>query len=162
MKKWIFYFIILLAIGMMACNDAAKEQNGIGQEKKPASPVDSLGKEIDNEHIMGMAKMGRLTRAEQTARRLLDSISKLPAKAKQAAEPLRVKLDNLQKELSYAETAMDKFMTDDLKRDSMISQMKLVEEKIKYLNLEKLKAAKVKENILKGLQKADSLIKDKF
>ena len=56
--------------------------------------------------------------------------------------------------------AMDKWMKE-LERDSVINQMKM-EEKIKYFSSEKLKGEKVKENILKGLQKADSLIKDKF
>jgi hypothetical protein len=160
MKKSIFYFTFFLAVGMIACNNGANEHKGHGKDNEPKSQADSLKKAIDDDHIIGMSKMGRLTRAERSAGRLLDSISKLPAKARQAAEPLKAKLDSLQKELSYAETAMDKWMNE-LKRDSVVNQMEM-EERIKYLVSEKLKASKVKENILKGLQKADSLIKDKF
>jgi len=37
-----------------------------------------------------------------------------------------------------------------------------VEERVRYLSSEKLKVGKVKEAILNSLQKADSLIKEKF
>lgn len=161
MKKWICFFTMCFTIAVTGCHDATKDQKSAGKENKPASTVDSLGKEIDDQHIIGMSKMGRLTRAGQAAIRMLDSISKLPAKARRAAEPFRVKLDSLQKELNYAEIAMDKWMMDDLKRDSLTGQMKL-EDQIKYLNAEKLKVLKVKDNILLGIQKADSLIKDRF
>ena len=109
-------------------------------------------------HDIGMAKMGKLTRAEQAARRMLDSIEKLPAKAKQAAAPLKLKLDSLQKDLSYAEFAMNKWM-EEFNIDSAENDMK---KRIEYLKSEKLKVSKVKESILSGLQKADSLLKDKF
>ena len=89
---------------------------------------------------------------------LLDSIAKLPAKARQAAEPLKVKLDSLQKELSYAEFAMNKWM-DEFNMDSAVNNAK---DRIKYLEEEKLKVTKVKEAILSSLQKADSLLKAKF
>ena len=86
--------------------------------------------------------------------------AKLPVKARQAAAPFKNKLDSLQKELSYAEMAMEKWMRE-LKRDSVIDNMNM-EERIKYLNSEKLKVSKVKENILKGIQKADSVLNNKF
>lgn len=160
MKKSIFFFAVLVTISIVACNDDANEHKGHGKDYGPKSQADSLKKAMDDDHIIGMSKMGRLTRAEQTARRLLDSISQLPSKARKAAEPFRAKLDSLQKELSYAEMAMEKWMRE-LERDSVINQMEM-EEKIKYFSSEQLKGEKVKENILKGLQKADSLIKDKF
>ena len=102
--------------------------------------------------------MGKLTRAEQRTRRLLDSIEKLPAKAREAAVPLKVKLDSLQKDLSYAEFAMNKWM-EEFNMDSALNN---VEERIDYLGSEKLKVSKVKEAILGSLQKADSILKEKF
>ena len=45
------------------------------------------------------------------------------------------------------------------KEDSLMTN---VEERVKYLSSEQLKVTKVKEAILSGLQKADSLIKGKF
>ncbi|MEP7376293.1 MAG: hypothetical protein ABI675_23045 [Chitinophagaceae bacterium] len=160
MKKLIFYFGFLVTVSIIACNDAENEHNGHGKDNEPKTQADSLMKDLMDGHNIGMAKMGKLTRAEQTTRRLLDSVATLPAKARQAAEPFKTKLDSLQKELSYAEIAMDKWMKE-LKEDSAINNMEM-EERIKYLISEKLKVTKVKEAILSGLQKADSLIKDKF
>ncbi len=88
----------------------------------------------------------------------LDSIEKLPVKARQAAAPLKIKLDSLQKDLSYAEFAMNKWMNE-FNMDSAINN---AEERINYLQSEKLKVAKVKEAILGSLQKADSVLKEKF
>lgn len=158
MKKLFFYFAFLVTTSIIACNDAANEHKSHGKGNGPKTTVDSLNQAVDDDHIIGMSKMGRLTRAEQTTRRLLDSIAKLPTKARQAAEPFKNKLDSLQKELSYAESAMDKWMKE-YKMDSLVNN---VEERAKYLSSEKLKVGKVKEAILNSLQKADSLIKDKF
>jgi hypothetical protein len=158
MKKLTFCFAVLVMISVVACNDAANEHTGHGKENEPKTEADSLMNDVMDGHNIGMAKMGKLTRAEQTTRRLLDSIAKLPAKARQAAEPLKTKLDSLQKDLSYAEFAMNKWM-DEFNMDSAVNDAK---ERINYLGSEKLKVTKVKEAILNSLQKADSLIKDKF
>jgi len=158
MKIPVFYFSVLLVVSIVACNDAENDHSGHGKNNGPRTQVDSLIESVDEDHIIGMSKMGRLTRAEQTTRRLLDSIAKLPARARQAAEPFTVKLETLQKELSDAESAMDKWMVE-YREDSLQNN---VEERIEYLSSEKLKVTKVKEAILSGLQKADSLIKGKF
>ena len=158
MKKSIFYFAVLVMISVVGCNDAANEHTGHGKENAPKTEADSLMNDVMDGHNIGMAKMGKLTRAEQTTRRLLDSIAKLPSKARQAAEPLKTKLDSLQKDLSYAEFAMNKWM-EEFNMDSAVNNAK---QRIDYLGSEKLKVTKVKEAILNSLQKADSLIKDKF
>jgi len=149
---------LLATVSIIACNNAENEDKGHGKKNEPKTQVDSLNQTVDDDHIIGMSKMGKLTKAEQKTRRLLDSIAKLPVKARQAAEPFKNKLDSLQKDLSYAESAMDKWMKE-YKMDSLVNN---VEERVKYLSSEKLKIGKVKEAILNSLQKADSLIKDKF
>lgn len=154
MKVVIALFISSFTIAVLACNNSKNEH---GRNKEAMTKADSLMHEVEDGHNIGMAKMGRLTRAEQTTRRLLDSIEKLPAKAKQAAQPLRTKLDSLQKDLSYAEFAMNKWMNE-FNMDSAIND---AEERIKYLQSEKLKVSKVKEAILSSLQKADSVLKEK-
>lgn len=158
MKKIIAFFASVFALLLLACNDSNTDQNGHERNNKPKTQADSLMKDVEDGHNIGMAKMGRLTRAEQATRRLLDSIEKLPAKARQAAAPLKVKLDSLQKDLSYAEFAMNKWMNE-FNMDSAINN---AEERINYLQSEKLKVSKVKEAILGGLQKADSLLKEKL
>lgn len=158
MKKSIFCFGLLVTISLVACNDAANEHTGKEKHNQPKTQSDSLLNDVMDGHNVGMAKMGKLTRAEQTTRRLLDSIATLPAKARQTAEPLKTKLDSLQKDLSYAEFAMNKWM-EEFNMDSAVNDAK---QRIEYLGSEKVKVTKVKEAILNSLQKADSLIKDKF
>jgi hypothetical protein len=158
MKAFSMSLVSFLIICITACNDAANEHKGHGKDDEPKTQADSLMNDVMDGHNIGMAKMGKLTRAEQTTRRLLDSIAKLPAKARQAAEPIKTKLDSLQKELSYAEFAMNKWMEE----FNMDSAVKNVKERINYLESEKLKVTKVKEAILSSLQKADSLITEKF
>ncbi len=155
MKKTILPFIILLVIGVVSCNN---QGNTHGGHNEPKTQADSLMNDVMDGHNVGMAKMGKLTRAEQTTQRILDSISKLPAKAKQATEPLKVRLDSLQKDLQYAEFAMNKWM-EEFNMDSAINDAK---QRVNYLAEEKLKVTKVKEAILNSLQKADTLLKQKF
>lgn len=152
MKQVVFSFTLLLFTCLVACNDAKKDS---GQNKESKAQIDTLFNHVMDGHNIGMAKMGKLTRAEQTTRRLLDSIQKLPAKARQAAEPGRMKLDSLQKELSYAEFAMNKWM-EEFNMDSALDNAKA---RIAYLASEKVKVTRVKESILSSLEKADSLIR---
>ena len=158
MKAIQLFILASFTITITGCNGGENKHNEHLQTNKPKTKADSLLKDVDDDHITGMSKMGRLTRAEQTTRRLIDSIAKLPAKGRQVAEPVKLKLDSLQKELSYAEFAMNKWMNE----FNMDSSVNNVQEMINYLGSEKLKVSKVKEAILSSLQKADSLLKDKF
>lgn len=158
MKTFQISLVVLIIISITACNNSENIHNGHGKNNEPKTQADSLMKDVMDGHNIGMAKMGKLTRAEQRTRRLLDSIEKLPAKAREAAIPLKVKLDSLQKDLSYAEFAMNKWM-EEFNMDSALNN---VEERIDYLGSEKLKVSKVKEAILGSLQKADSILKEKF
>lgn len=152
------FLLVVFTISLIACNNSENNHNGHGKNNEPKTQADSLMKDVMDGHNIGMAKMGKLTRAEQRTRRLLDSIEKLPAKAREAAIPLKVKLDSLQKDLSYAEFAMNKWM-EEFNMDSALNN---VEERIDYLGSEKLKVSKVKEAILGSLQKADSILKEKI
>ncbi|HUM65796.1 MAG TPA: hypothetical protein PLV32_08130, partial [Chitinophagaceae bacterium] len=153
MKRISIVVLTGLALVLISCGG-----DGSKQKSPEAKLADSLYKDVMNGHDVGMAKMGRLTRAEQTTRRLLDSIKNLPAKAQQSAEPLRIKLDSLQKDLSYAEFAMNKWM-EEFNIDSALNQL---DQRIEYLKSEKIKVSKVKESILNGLEKADSVLRNKF
>jgi hypothetical protein len=134
---------------------------GCNNNSEPAAPdnlkanADSLYDEVMDGHNVGMAKMPTLSEMQEQAKKVLDSIGKLPAKAKEAAAPYRAKLDSLIKDLSYAEFAMDKWMTD-FKYDSAKNNL---EQRIRYLTDENSKVGKVKQAILGSLQKADSLLK---
>ena len=152
MKKIVFCSLVAAAVFALSCS------NDNGESKKAKTQIDSLLDDVLDGHNIGMAKLGKVARAEQATKRLLDSIAKLPEKARQAAEPLKVKLDSLKSDLSYAEFAMNRWM-DEFNMDSAIDNAK---ERARYLEEEKLKVTKVKEAILRSLQKADSLLKVKI
>lgn len=149
--------IIFLAIGFLtACNNGDKKANT--GNKDPKTLTDSLEDEVMDGHNVGMAKYGKLTAMQNEAQRLLDSIAKLPAKAREALTPLKTKLNGLVEDLSSAKSGMDKWM-EEYNMDSAVNN---IEQRIKYLTTEKIKVSEVKEAILNSLQKADSVLKAKF
>jgi hypothetical protein len=154
MKKKFFLLGAGLILLVSACNNSADPHTGNAVTKTKA---DTLYDEVMDGHNTGMAKMGKLTRAEQEVTRLLDSVSKLPAKARQAAHPFTTNLDSLLIDLKHADLSMNKWMNE-FKIDSAAQN---AEERIKYLLSEKSKVTEVKESILNSLQKADSLLKRK-
>jgi Zn-dependent M32 family carboxypeptidase len=147
--KTFFFFTAFASLVLVSCgnNETAKA--------RPRTLTDSLFKEVMDGHDVGMAKMRKLTQAQQQTQVIIDSISKLPAKAKQAAAPYLAQLDSLKKKLEYAEFAMNKWM-DEINIDSANDD---TQKRVKYLTEERDKVNKVKEVILSSLAKADSLLK---
>lgn len=151
MKKYII--IVIATLSLVACNS--------NEEKTPdaaTAKADTLIKEVMEGHDVGMAKTPRLSKAQKEAQRLLDSISKLPAKSQELAAGLKARLDSLKKDLEYADMAMNKWM----KEFNYDSAANNVEKRIEYLAEEKIKVNKVKDAILNSLQRADSVLKSKF
>lgn len=109
-------------------------------------------------HDIAMPKSVKIPELEKKVKGMLDSINKLPAKAKVAAQPLKAKLEGLATDLSYAYNAMDKWMGE-FDYDSARNNL---EQRIKYLTDEKVKVGKMKEAVLGSLAKADSILKAKF
>lgn len=140
-----------LAFIIISCNNSTDTS-----ATKEKTRIDSLQEQVDDGHIAGMAKMGKLTKYQQRVNQLVDSLSKLPAKAKAASEPYRQKLDSLLKDLNYAEFSMDKWMNEFYSKDT---SMVKPEERMKFLEAEKDKVAHVKEAILNSIARADSLLK---
>ena len=142
---------------LIACNNADKKHEGHAGHttETPKTKEDSLFADVMDGHNVGMAKMSKIRTLQAEVKKVLDSIATLPAKAQQAATPLKIKLDSLAAELSYAEMAMDKWMME----FNMDSAKDNIENRIKYLTEEKLKVGKVKEAIIGSLAKADSLLK---
>lgn len=159
-KKIIFP---LLAISLLtACNNAGKEDHSKHETKDSKevvkAPVDSLFDEVMAGHDEVMPKMGKVRGAQARAKAMLDSIARLPVKAQDASVALKKKLETLVNDLNYADFAMDKWMTE-FNMDSAVNN---VQERLKYLESEKGKVTKVKDAILSGLAKADSLFKVKL
>ena len=158
MTKLINVFTVIALLVVLACNNEKKEdQNGHGKNE-PKTQADSLMADVMDGHDVGMAKYGKLQAMEKKVKASLDSISKLPAKARESLAPYKAQLDSVAADLSYAIFAMDKWM-EEFNMDSAQDDM---QKRIQYLLDEKMKVGKVKEAILNSLGKADSLLKAKL
>ncbi|MEJ0102885.1 MAG: viral A-type inclusion protein [Bacteroidota bacterium] len=155
MKKIVF-FLVALTIIASACNNAHDHDHA---NNEPQTKQDSLLKEVLDGHDVAMKmQMTKMEKTKQGVQRLIDSVSKLPAKANEALATYKEHLNEVLKDLSYADNAMNKWMNE-FNYDSAKNNL---EERIKYLTDEKLKVGHVKEAMLGSLQKADSLLKAKF
>ncbi|HLG40774.1 MAG TPA: hypothetical protein VI461_13940, partial [Chitinophagaceae bacterium] len=84
MKKTAFLLAALFCIFIIACNnsdDNKKEEVSNMQKAK----ADSLEKEVMEGHDAAMPKSTKIPKLRQEAKRLIDSIARLPAKAQEAA-----------------------------------------------------------------------------
>jgi hypothetical protein len=157
MQRKFSCLLMVVTILLAACNNADKKHEGHTKDE-PKTQADSLMADVMDGHDVGMAKYGKLTAMEKKVKATLDSISKLPAKTREALAPYMAQLDSTAKDLSYAIFAMDKWM-EEFDMDSAKNNM---EKRIQYLFDEKMKVGKVKEAILSSLAKADSVLKAKF
>jgi transcriptional regulator NrdR family protein len=159
MGRTIIVLTFLFFVFVNACNNPADENaDNSKKTETQQTPADSLMKDVEDGHNVGMSKMGKLSAMRQKVKHTIDSIELLPAKTKKALALYKIKLDRVLEDLKSAKAGMEKWM-DEFNMDSAVNNM---EQRIKYLTEEKLKVSKVKENILTSLQKADSLIKQKF
>lgn len=159
MKKLLFPAACLLLVLYTACNNGGKKENKEGPvTEAPKTLADSLMTDVMDGHDAGMSKYGKMQGMQKQVQAAIDSISKLPAKAQQAAAGYRARLDSAAKDLGYAIAAMDNWM-ETFNMDSALDNM---QERIRYLTDEKMKVGKVKEAIMNSLQRADSLLKARF
>src|SRR5687768_15688882 len=138
--KW-FYVIIACLWLLPACNDAEEDtaaNRTTGYSDKPASKEDSLFKEVMHDHDEGMARMGKLSAAIRQLKAKADSL----VKAKRNPETEKKIIE----ELEYAEMAMNTWMRE-FNMDSLKDQ---ANRRIEYLEKEKQKVSKVRENILES------------
>jgi hypothetical protein len=148
------FLLTTLALTMlMACNNAS--ENNAKQSAAPKTHLDSLMDDIMAGHDVGMGKMGKLSAAQKTAQAAIDSIAKLPATAQKAAAAYKTGLDSLVKELENAKAAMNNWM-DGFNMDSAMNDE---QKRTEYLEAEKTKIHSVKDQMLKTLDKADSLLR---
>lgn len=153
MYKFLIPVLFTAIISIAACKDSDKEN--VADPAAAKTLTDSLEKEVMDGHNVGMAKYGKLKGALNATQKLLDSISKLPAKSRELISGSQKKLEELAEELNAAISGMDKWM-DEYNMDSAVNNTGL---RIKYLEDEKIKVTTVKEAILNSLQKADTLLK---
>ena len=162
MKKISTLLLAGLVLFFASCKSGDKKEEKSGHEhgemKAPQTPADSLEAAVIEGHDVGMGKYGKLKSMQKEVAMMMDSLGRLPGKAKEAAAGLRAKAEEVSKDLTNALGGMDKWMSEfnlDSARDN-------VEKRIQYLTGEKLKVDQVKEAILSSLAKADSLMKAKM
>jgi hypothetical protein len=157
MHKIIVLLIAIVCLVITSCGsgDTRHDQHKGKTVEGFKTPADSLYALVMAGHDEVMPRMGKIRGAQKETQRLLDSIAALPAKEIAAAAEVKSKLEELARDLGYADFAMDKWMTE----FSLDSAKDNPELRIKYLTEEKLKVDKVKEAIIKSLAKADSLLK---
>jgi hypothetical protein len=155
-KSALFFVGLLL---LFACKEASKQDNSAdrkdGFSEKPVKLEDSLLKEVLDGHDVGMARMGKISKYLKQIQAELDSMVKLPAKS--INKDYQQALIDLQEDLNYAQFGMNEWM-DKFALDTLSDKPEL---RIKYLENEKMIVGKVKENILSGLARADSLFQKK-
>jgi len=153
MKNIIAFLIVIFFAACNSAGDAGHEHGHAAGDAK--TPEDSIMKLVMAGHDAAMPKMSKLSKAQQQAQHIIDSINKLPGKFRQAAEPYQKQLDSLIKDLQYAENSMNRWM-EEFAMDTLKNDMEL---RLKYLESEQQKVTTVKDNVLSSLQKADSLLK---
>lgn len=144
--------IFLIFVLLFAC----KEEPNQEPRKDGFTPVlttreDSLYHDVMQGHDIGMAKMSSLRKHLTKVQKTLDSLNKVPGGS---LNTTKNELQRLQEDLSYADQAMftwmQEFNVDSAKSDK--------EKRIAYLESEKQKVEKVRDNILNSLRRADSLL----
>jgi hypothetical protein len=146
-------FIIYTCVAMISCGDEPKSDRKNAFSETPRTKEDSLYKDVMDAHDVAMAKTGKLRRYLADIQARLDSLNKLPS-AKLDKNYQQFLID-LQEDLNYADYGMNTWM-EEFKMDSASGNKDL---RIQYLQSEKEKVTKVKDNILNGLRRADSLFK---
>ena len=149
MKRMILFGGILLVIA--ACN--SKKEEG----KKPGTKTEAeiLMDSVESGHDVGMGKYGKMKGLQLQVNAALDSIAKLPAKARQEAAPYEQNLKNVAADLNTAIMEMDHWM-ENFNMDSALNNM---QERVRYLTDEKSKIGRIKGLILESVQKADSILR---
>ena len=146
------YLVIITLMCILSCDNAGEQSDRKdGYTPQLKTKEDSLYHDVMQAHDVGMAKMGEIRRQQNKVQHELDSLHKLPVG--KADESRKRALLNLQEELAYADHAMFEWMQEfnvDSSKDDKQSR-------IAYLESEKVKVKKVRENILNGLARADSL-----
>jgi hypothetical protein len=139
------YTVIILA-ALTACGgNKTEEERKDGFTQTATNPEDSLFKAVMDEHDIAMPKMKKLA----VARVRIDSLAKTKPKNE------RKDYESISGDLKNAEDHMNEWMN----QFSIDTLQDNTQRRIEYLSSEKVKASKVKDEVLSSLAKADSVLK---
>ena len=143
--------IVLVALLLFACNNETGTVVKSGQQ----TLIDSLVMDVNKGHNLGMARMGKLTRYQQSTQQLRDSIAALPAAARTRMDGYLRQLDTLQRQIDSADLSMNKWM-EEYSFDTLADNPEL---KATYLSGEKIKVEAMVGLIQQAISKGDSLLR---
>jgi hypothetical protein len=146
--------LIVSCMLLISCNPGKKpspeKSNG-----KPKSEMDSLMDQVMTGHDEAMAKYGKMQGFRNRIQVIIDSIDKLPAKAKTAAAPYAENLRNTAARVNNALSSMDKWM-EEFNMDSALNNLQA---RLQYLSEERNKVGKIRDSFISAFHNADSLLK---
>lgn len=145
--KTFFYLFLLIILASCTENSPDERKDGFSDTRK--NPEDSLFQDVMDQHDEAMAKMGRIVGYRKQFDAKIDSLKKVRSSAKESIEK---KYQEISAELKKAEDGMNKWMQE----FSIDSAQDNIERRLQYLESEKAKVTRVKEEILSALSKADS------
>lgn len=136
---------------LASCAESTEDRkDGFSQTSK--NPEDSLFQDVMDQHDEAMSKMGKLAGYRKQFEAKIDSLKKVKSAAKVTLEN---KYNEISAELKQAQDRMNIWM-DEFSIDSAQDN---IERRLDYLQSEKSKVTRVKEEILSALAKADSALK---
>lgn len=150
-------FLIIIFI-CTACNNSSSDTV---PERKDGYTVilktkeDSLFHEVMEGHNIGMARMGKIKGYISNVQQSMDSIKNLTPSLRSNAADYSDVLESLLKELQNAESGMNVWM-DEFNIDSAKENL---DKRLQYLEDEKERVNKVRDDILNSIRKVDSLLK---
>ena len=142
--------IILFLPGCSADKNKSARTNGFSVVLE--TKEDSLFHEVMNGHDSAMAKLGKLRRYKVELQTAIDSIK--PIRQNNGSMSYKKDLSEIYHDLLKAEEGMNLWM-DGFNPDSAKENK---QQRINYLESEKIKVEKIKNQILNALQRADSVI----
>ena len=149
--KTLYYISLIVILG--ACgNNSDSTERADGFSKTSTTPEDSLFDAVMEDHDIAMPKMKQLERSRLQLDAKADSLTKLKSSA---TKTLQTEYRAVSAELKQAEDNMNKWM-DEFSLDSAQNE---TPQRLPYLTSQKKKVARVKEDVLSALAKADSTLK---
>lgn len=145
------FFLGMIIILITACADDAASSRKDGYSETAKNPEDSLFQEVMDGHDAAMAKMGKLSGYLKEVDKKMDSLKKVKSASKAALEKT---YSSLGAALRDAEDHMNTWM----REFSIDSAQDDTRRRLEYLQSEKLKVTKVKEELLAAVSKGDSVL----
>lgn len=149
--------LLIFATGqfvLFACNNASKHNPDTS--RKLQNREDSLYNDVIEAHDVAMRLMGKMKGYRDQVIKQLDSINQLPEPEKARSVEYMELLKSLGDSLSYADMAMDTWMTEFVP-DSAENNPAL---RLSYLESEKIKATRMKEHVVNAVELSKQLLKN--